>query len=100
MRPAMGRTTGGIRSGQRGFFGHPCLASRRLNARSDMTMTAENEAARRNATLARDDIEWAVGPTGLYLRDKPGWTRQHTAEIARRHERDRQQWLRNARRPA
>lgn len=55
----------------------------------------EMQAAARNARLQRDDIEWAVGSHGLYLRDKPAFTRWNTEAIERRHESDRHHHLSN-----
>jgi hypothetical protein len=45
----------------------------------------------------RDDIEWAFGSNGWFLRDKPNWTAAHTRQIEERREAERQTWLRNHR---
>jgi len=46
-----------------------------------------------NAELTRDDIEWAVGDGDqLYLRDRQTFTSQHTSDLARKAESDRQRW--------
>lgn len=74
----------------------------RLNAASRDTgagsyslgLTPQEEADRRNNLLFRQDIEWAVGETGLYLRDKPSWTARRTNELARSAEDERQRWKR------
>ena len=58
--------------------------------------TPQEEAAARNARISRDDIEWAVNAQGqIFLQYRADWTRQHTIELARKAEHDRQQWKRN-----
>ena len=58
--------------------------------------TPQEEADLRNARLTRPDIEWFVTHDGaVMLRDKPEWTRRHTAEIAQKAERERRDWKRN-----
>lgn len=57
--------------------------------------TPQEEADARNANLKRTDIEWFVTHNGdVMLRDKPEFTRWNTEAIDRRHERERQEWMR------
>lgn len=58
----------------------------------ELGLTVHEEAERRNRLLPRDDIEWAVGESGIYLRDKPGWSSQRTRELERKAEADRARW--------
>lgn len=55
-------------------------------------MTPEQAAYMRNQRLKRQDIEWAVGPSGLYLRDKPSWTAERTRQLDAQAEADRTRW--------
>lgn len=45
----------------------------------------------------RDDIEWCLGSSGPFLRDKPEYTARHTREIEAKREAERQCWLKNYR---
>lgn len=71
------------------------LARRQAEATAtyrELGLTAQQEADRRNRLLFRDDIEWAVGESGLYLRDKPSWTARRTRELEAEAESQRTQW--------
>lgn len=66
-----------------------------------MERDPNREAARRNEAMRiqnpdrANEIEWYAGQDGrIYLRDRPEWTAQHTAYLARRAERDREDWKR------
>jgi len=49
----------------------------------------------RNATMHRDDIEWALDHTGrAYLRDKPEWSAKHTRDRQAAYQADRERWKR------
>lgn len=51
-----------------------------------------------NAARTRQDIEWYVSAAGELKLGEPGdWTRNHTDHLARKAERDRQEWIRNNR---
>lgn len=55
---------------------------------------AYNEAMSEDAR--RRGLEYYVTPAGeVKLGDRQDWTRQHTRDIARKAEQERQQWLRN-----
>lgn len=44
----------------------------------------------------RRGLRWFVNQAGeVKLGDDPNWTRHHTGEIERGHERERQEWMRN-----
>lgn len=47
----------------------------------------------RNSIMPRTDIEWMVGDSGCYLRDRPEWTHRHSEHIARTAEDERQRFI-------
>lgn len=47
----------------------------------------------RNANMQRNDIEWAMGPGGPYLRDLDWFTPANTKHIALKAEDERQRWI-------
>jgi hypothetical protein len=62
-------------------------------------MTEQEWCDSRNAMMTRNDIEWALGPSGPYLRDKDWYTADHTQALARKAEAERQKWLHRHRFP-
>jgi hypothetical protein len=62
-------------------------------------MTDQEWCDRRNAMMVRTDIEWAIGPTGIYLRDKDWYTADHAQALGRKAEAERQKWLHRHRFP-